>query len=96
MGQGRRTEYKNEIPCAIRYEEKGHGERPLTPQSATRKSMGVRTRRLVLIKRGLCRKRSMERIIEGVKRVWPNAKCIGPSEGVTAPEEPDDQMASIS
>lgn len=37
-GQGRRTEYKDESPCTIRYDEKDDGERPLTPLSATRKS----------------------------------------------------------
>ena len=37
-GQGWQTKYEDECPCAIRYEEKDDGERPLTPRSATRKS----------------------------------------------------------
>ena len=37
-GQGWRTEYQDESLCAIRYEEKDHGERPLTLRSAIRKS----------------------------------------------------------
>ena len=68
-GQERRTEYKEESPCTIRYDEKDDGKWPLTPLSATRKSTSE-DEKVGFIKRGLCRKKSMVRMIEGVKRIW--------------------------